>query len=586
MAIHVEDHPSRYGTFEGTIPPGQYGAGTVIVWDRGTWEPVGDPRDGLAKGKLMFQLHGQKLAGLWELVRIAKPGDRAGAVAAVQEARRRWARPHAEYDVITRCPTASSPSRSGRVEEREPRGATAPRRRAAARPKRRRCRGARKAAAARHARAAAGDARRRRCRPAATGSSRSSSTATACWRASTAARCGSSRAAATTGPAKMQRLAAERSRRSASQSAWLDGEIVVLSDDGMPDFNALQNAFDNARSDDIVYFLFDLPFLDGNDLRQVPLAARRARAARSCSPSARRDRVRFSAGLRRRRRRRCCESACQLGLEGVIAKRADAPYVVAPHARPGSSSSASSARSSSSCGFTDRTGARARGRQPAARLPRRTASCATAAASAPAGTRSTRPRAARAAGQARDRQAAVRPRARSSRAAGPSARPGSERWVKPRAGRRGRLRRVDARRPRPPRRRSRACATDKPASAITREPTAAAPRRRRRRRRAERQQRQGHEPRARHRPVHRPHQARPGALLRERRRLDAAAPEGPAGVAGARARAASPASCSSRSTPRDAACPGMTRARPGAVARPRRAAGGRQRRGAGRARRR
>jgi DNA ligase D-like protein (predicted 3'-phosphoesterase) len=54
MAIHVEDHPLDYAGFEGTIPPRQYGAGTVIVWDRGTWEPEGDPRDGMAKGKLVF----------------------------------------------------------------------------------------------------------------------------------------------------------------------------------------------------------------------------------------------------------------------------------------------------------------------------------------------------------------------------------------------------------------------------------------------------------------------------------------------------------------------------------------------------
>ena len=64
MAVHVEDHPVDYASFEGTIPKPQYGAGTVIVWDHGTWEPVGDPRDGMAQGKLLFRLHGQKLAGL------------------------------------------------------------------------------------------------------------------------------------------------------------------------------------------------------------------------------------------------------------------------------------------------------------------------------------------------------------------------------------------------------------------------------------------------------------------------------------------------------------------------------------------
>ena len=88
MAIHVEDHPVSYGTFEGTIPLRQYGAGTVIVWDRGTWEPVGDPREGLAKGKLLFNLHGEKLAGLWELVRIPKPGDKQEPWFSLQEARR------------------------------------------------------------------------------------------------------------------------------------------------------------------------------------------------------------------------------------------------------------------------------------------------------------------------------------------------------------------------------------------------------------------------------------------------------------------------------------------------------------------
>src|SRR5437763_145614 len=70
MAVHVEDHPLSYGGFEGVIPKGQYGAGTVIVWDRGTWVPVGDPREGYRSGKLKFELHGEKLRGRWNLVRM------------------------------------------------------------------------------------------------------------------------------------------------------------------------------------------------------------------------------------------------------------------------------------------------------------------------------------------------------------------------------------------------------------------------------------------------------------------------------------------------------------------------------------
>src|SRR6185369_3815857 len=69
LAMHVEDHPLEYGGFEGIIPPHQYGAGTVMLWDRGTWTPEGDPQAGYAKGHLNFQLDGEKLRGGWSLIR-------------------------------------------------------------------------------------------------------------------------------------------------------------------------------------------------------------------------------------------------------------------------------------------------------------------------------------------------------------------------------------------------------------------------------------------------------------------------------------------------------------------------------------
>ena len=69
LAIHVEDHPVDYGGFEGIIPQGEYGGGTVMLWDRGEWEPIGDPREGMREGKLKFELHGEKLHGGWMLVR-------------------------------------------------------------------------------------------------------------------------------------------------------------------------------------------------------------------------------------------------------------------------------------------------------------------------------------------------------------------------------------------------------------------------------------------------------------------------------------------------------------------------------------
>ena len=70
LAVHVEDHPVEYNTFEGTIPQGEYGGGTVMIWDRGRWVPEGDPHKGYAKGHLDFTLEGEKLRGRWHLVRM------------------------------------------------------------------------------------------------------------------------------------------------------------------------------------------------------------------------------------------------------------------------------------------------------------------------------------------------------------------------------------------------------------------------------------------------------------------------------------------------------------------------------------
>ena len=70
LAIHVEDHPIEYNAFEGTIPQGEYGGGTVMIWDRGRWQPDGDPHYGYRKGRLDFALEGEKLHGRWHLVRM------------------------------------------------------------------------------------------------------------------------------------------------------------------------------------------------------------------------------------------------------------------------------------------------------------------------------------------------------------------------------------------------------------------------------------------------------------------------------------------------------------------------------------
>src|SRR4051794_39572730 len=92
LAVQVEDHPMNYGDFEGIIPKGQYGGGTVMVWDHGTWEPHGDVDEGLAKGSLKFTLHGEKLKGKWALIRM---GGRAA-----NESKPNWLliKEHDEYE--------------------------------------------------------------------------------------------------------------------------------------------------------------------------------------------------------------------------------------------------------------------------------------------------------------------------------------------------------------------------------------------------------------------------------------------------------------------------------------------------------
>ncbi|MEK8032741.1 DNA ligase D [Ideonella sp. DXS29W] len=329
MAVHVEDHPISYGGFEGTIPPGQYGAGRVIVWDRGTWTPVGDPRAGLAAGKLIFELHGEKLAGRWELVRIAKPGDRQDPWMLFKK-RDAWARPSAEYDVIAALPDSVMTHPLGMAEAREPREGPPPMAPATS-------------GGDRPDDAAAVIAQAKPAPLPARLEPQLATAATALppthrWALEPKwdgyrilARIDHGRARLYTRKGhdwtdKMRTLATAVEQLGLDQ-AWLDGEIVVLGADGAPDFNALQNAMDGARSDDIVYFLFDLPFADGRDLRPLPWWARRARLRELLGPQAP-GRLRFSPDFDVPPAQ-LMEATRAMRLEGIVAKRLDAPYVSA-----------------------------------------------------------------------------------------------------------------------------------------------------------------------------------------------------------------------------------------------------------------
>lgn len=112
LAVAVADHGLDYADFEGVIAPGRYGAGTVLLWDRGCWEPEGEPAAGLAAGSLAFTLHGEKLTGRWRLVRMkAGPGTRPASWLLVK-AQDGAARPPGEPDILDERPRSVATGRT------------------------------------------------------------------------------------------------------------------------------------------------------------------------------------------------------------------------------------------------------------------------------------------------------------------------------------------------------------------------------------------------------------------------------------------------------------------------------------------
>lgn len=303
MAVRTEDHPLSYGSFEGTIPAGQYGAGEVIVWDRGTWEPVGDPHAGLRAGKLAFRLAGEKLVGLWELVRMHNSRDRKEAWLLFKK-RDADARAHAEFDVVTAMPDSvlAKPQRSP---------------------------------AAKPAPAQAKQVRLPKTLAPQLATLAADIPTEGRWvyeikfdgyRLLTRFDKGVPRLYTRNGhdwTSKMPRLAKELAALKLD-SGWLDGEVVALDAEGVPNFNALQNAFDRSDTQALTYFLFDVPFFEGRDLRELPLTARRDLLEKWLAGHAG-EHVRFSTAFDADAAS-LLSSACRMNLEGLIAKRADAPY--------------------------------------------------------------------------------------------------------------------------------------------------------------------------------------------------------------------------------------------------------------------
>ena len=327
MAVQVEDHPLSYASFEGTIPAKQYGAGKVIVWDRGFWQPIGDPDAGYQAGNLKFELLGHKLHGRWALIRIKGKGEKQQPWLLIKE-KDPFAQPASAFSVVDALPDSVMQT----VRRGQPEATT---------PAPTRSRNPGRNMADLPARA-----------------TKSALPATLAPQLATLAqgvpdnplewifevkfdgyrlltRVEGARAKDITlftrnGRDWTSKLASLQQAIASLNlpSGWYDGEIVVPDKKGIPDFGALQACFESRRTDDIVLYLFDVPYLHGHDLRACPLDARRAalqQVLAATDPDCLSDRVRFSEEFNADARS-LLVSACKLGLEGLIAKRRDSTY--------------------------------------------------------------------------------------------------------------------------------------------------------------------------------------------------------------------------------------------------------------------
>jgi len=322
LAVRTEDHPLDYARFEGSIPKGEYGGGTVMLWDNGTWEPIPgkDPRKTLAEGHLHFTLHGRRMKGEWVIFRLKPRGKEKGEnwiLRKVEDAHAGGSDDLVGTHVIS--------IDSGRTMEEIAAGKTV------------------KSKAAPTASPTAGakasrSARARRGKPPAfrpvqlatlvdhvpTGTNWLHELKYDGYRTLIAIGGGDARAYTRSGLDWTDRFASLLTEAVSLDvgSALIDGEAVVRLPDGRTSFQALQGALKD-NPDAIEYFAFDLLEIDGEDLAGLPLAERKDRLAELIGSST--GRIHYSDHIVGNGEK-LLDSFCTAGLEGVISKRADARY--------------------------------------------------------------------------------------------------------------------------------------------------------------------------------------------------------------------------------------------------------------------
>jgi bifunctional non-homologous end joining protein LigD len=345
LAVEVEDHPLDYGDFEGTIPDDQYGGGTVQLWDRGYWESD-DPERGFKKGDLKFTLHGEKLHGSWVLVRMK--GDRFGGKRTnwlLIKHRDEFAKEGEDNDILEEDRSVASGRSMDQIAEGKGR---------APKPFMLAKNGKAKADAVWNSNR--GEAAEARARTKAAGSriapakpkpvsaipdfvapqlcaSVESPPTGEGWcheikfdgyRVQLRVEDGDAALKTRKGLDWSDKFPAIAKEGSALPDALIDGEIVAVNHDGVPDFSALQAAIADGKTGNLIFFAFDLLFAGREDLRPLPLGERKARLKQLLE--ARKARLIRYAEHFNEDGETVLDSAQKLSLEGIISKKLDAPY--------------------------------------------------------------------------------------------------------------------------------------------------------------------------------------------------------------------------------------------------------------------
>jgi bifunctional non-homologous end joining protein LigD len=334
LAVRVEDHPLEYGTFEGIIPAGEYGGGTVLLWDRGRWAPEGDPHEGLQKGRLSFRLDGEKLKGAWHLVRMRRRPREKKEQWLLIKSEDEAARPPEAPDILEERPESVASGRSTEEIAAEPHATWSSKADEAPPPPKPRARARRKKPALDPAgvEGAVKASLPRFVEPclatlvaaAPHGSAWIHEIKFDGYRLQAHLSRGQAKLLTRRGHDWTARFApvGEALAQLPVTSALLDGEVVVEDETGVSSFTALQTDLEAGRSDRFVFYAFDLLHLDGYDLRAVPLKARKRLLSELAGDAG--DKVRLSEHLEDGEA--MFRHACRLGLEGTIAKRADSLY--------------------------------------------------------------------------------------------------------------------------------------------------------------------------------------------------------------------------------------------------------------------